>query len=100
MATPQDPYEAGNNPRAEIELEVARSRDDINKCRDDAGPDLHGRIDISFRVQLDGRVDTLKLIENTTHMAPLATCLQTVISHWAFASHPAQPSDFVRPFIY
>jgi zinc-ribbon domain len=97
---PQDPYEAGNNLRAEIELEVARSKDDINKCRDDAGPDLHGRIDISFRVELDGRVDSLKIIENTTHIAPLAACLQTVISHWTFASHPAQPSDFVRPFIY
>ncbi|MEO8845944.1 MAG: zinc-ribbon domain-containing protein [Kofleriaceae bacterium] len=98
--SPQDPYEAGNNLRTEIELAVARSRDDIDQCRADAGPDLRGRIDIGFRVQLDGRVDTLKIIENTTHQAPLATCLQTVISHWAFASHPAQPSDFVRPFIY
>jgi hypothetical protein len=98
--SPQDPYEAGNNLRAEIELSVARSKEDINNCRDAAGPDLHGRIDIGFRVQLDGRVDTLKILANTTHIAPLATCLETVISHWTFASHPAQPSDFVRPFIY
>jgi hypothetical protein len=98
--SPQDPYEAGNSLRAEIELSVARSKEDIANCRDAAGPDLHGRIDIGFRVQLDGRVDTLKILTNTTHIAPLATCLETVISHWTFASHPAQPSDFVRPFLY
>jgi hypothetical protein len=98
--SPQDPYEAGNNLRAEIELSVARSKEDINNCRDAAGPDLHGRVDIGFRVQLDGRVDTMKILTNTTHVAPLATCLETVISHWTFASHPAQPSDFVRPFLY
>ena len=100
---PQDPYEVTNNLHAEVELAAARSKDDFNQCLTVATtPDhpVHGRIDISFRIEVDGRVDTLKIGQNTTHDDHLAACLEAAISRWAFASHPAQASDFVRPFIY
>lgn len=54
--TPQDPYDNDKGLRAEIELAAARSKDDFDRCRDDAG-DVHGRIDIGFTVEPDGRVD-------------------------------------------
>jgi hypothetical protein len=97
--TPEDPYDNDKGLRAEIELAAARSKDDFNKCRDDAG-DVHGRIDIGFTVETDGRIDRVKVASNTTESQTLASCLQTAVSHWAFATRPSQASDFVRPFIY
>jgi hypothetical protein len=97
--SPQDPYDSDKALRTEIELAAARSKDDFNRCRDDAG-DVHGRVDIGFTVEQDGRVDRIKIASNTTGSQPLASCLQAAVSHWAFATRPSQASEFVRPFIY
>ncbi len=101
---PEDPYSdapAKTNPplAAEVELSIARSRGELDRCRDDAG-DIHGRIDIGFTVLPTGAVDDLKIQSNTTGSQVLATCLVGVLTHWAFAARPATGTHFVRPFIY
>ena len=96
---PMDPYAPSSTLKTEIELESARSRDAFAKCRGDAG-DVKGRIDIAVRVETDGRVGDAHINTNSTGSQPLALCLVTEIRRWAFASHPSQPVELVRPFIY
>ncbi len=95
---PEDPYDPKASLAAEIELAASRSRDAFAACR--AGGDLHGRIDVQFTVQTDGSVQGVKVTQNTTHDDRVATCIMATIRPWSFASHPANPTDIVRPFIY
>lgn len=91
-----------NELGAEIELAAARSRNDFDRCYDDASPEIHlkGRVDIAFTVLPDGRTDNPHVVQNDTGSQQLATCLSATIAHWAFASHPAKPVLISRPFIY
>ena len=91
-----------NELGAEVELAAARSRNDFDKCYDDASPDIHlkGRVDIAFTVLPDGRADDPHVVQNDTGSQQLASCLSATIGRWAFASHPAKPVLISRPFIY
>jgi len=101
-ASPQDPYDEKRGLGAEIELAAARSRGDFDQCYQSAQATMQmkSRIDIGFTVLPDGRVDKVHVVANSTGVPALAACLSSAIEHWAFAEHPAKPTEFVRPFIY
>jgi hypothetical protein len=93
---PQDPYATLDN---EIDLTASRSQPAFDRCRASA-PDVHGSIRIAFEVTPDGRVAHPAAVANTTGSAELADCIAQTIGGWTFAVHPAQATDFVRPFAY
>ena len=99
-ASPEDPYDARASLLGEIELASARSKDDLATCRAQERGRIHGRIDIAFTIEHDGGVTRVTTQQDTTGSPTLAPCLSAVIRRWAFASHPANATDFVRPFIY
>jgi hypothetical protein len=99
-ASPEDPYDAQASLPGEIELASARSKDDLAKCQAQERGRVHGRIDIAFTIEHDGGVTRVTSKQDTTGSPTLAPCLSSVIRRWAFASHPANATDFVRPFIY
>ncbi|MGE5185585.1 MAG: hypothetical protein ACM31C_26170, partial [Acidobacteriota bacterium] len=93
---PQDPYDDLEN---EIDLAASRSQAELARCRQSAG-DVHGAIRIAFEVLPDGHVTHTAAVENSTGSSQLADCLAAAVARWTFAVHPAQPTDFVRPFSY
>ncbi|MEO8549618.1 MAG: AgmX/PglI C-terminal domain-containing protein [Kofleriaceae bacterium] len=99
---PQDPYDDKRGLGAEIELAAARSRGDFDQCYQaaQATMQMKSRIDIGFAILPDGRVGKVHVVANSTGVPSLATCLGDAIERWAFAEHPAKPTEFVRPFIY
>ncbi|CAN5161511.1 hypothetical protein BH11MYX1_BH11MYX1_35060 [soil metagenome] len=99
-ALPEDPYDAKASLPGEIELAAARSKDDLARCQAQESGEIVGRIDISFTVERNGSVTRVTTTKDSTGSRTLAPCLGSVISRWLFASHPANATDFVRPFIY
>jgi TonB family protein len=97
---PEDPYGAdlGN----EIELAASRSKVAFDRCYQDASAaaPVHGEVHIAFQVVADGRVTHAQAVDNTTGSTALGTCLAATIARWTFAVHPAQATDFMRPFSY
>ncbi len=98
--SPEDPYDAKAALPGEVELASARSKDDLAKCQTTEEDAPHGRIDIAFTIEHDGSVARVNATKDTTGSRTLAPCLISVIRQWAFASHPANSTNFVRPFIY
>jgi hypothetical protein len=97
---PKGAYDAVAALPGEIELAAARVKGDFASCQAQESGEVHGRIDISFTIERDGGVTRVTSISDTTGSRTLAPCLISVIGRWAFASHPASPTNFVRPFIY
>lgn len=98
--SPENPYDAKSSLPGEVELAAARSKDDLAKCQTAEEGPPHGRIDIAFTIERDGSVSRVNATKDTTGSRTLARCLISVIRQWAFASHPANSTNFVRPFIY
>ncbi len=94
------PYDAIAALPGEIELAAARVKGDFASCQAQETGEVHGRIDISFTIERDGAVTRVTSLADTTGSRTLAPCLSSVIRTWAFASHPASPINFVRPFLY
>lgn len=84
---------------AEIATKVMGSRTAFGNCRDQAG-EVHGNIDIAFRVLGDGAIGNVSVVEDTTGSATLAACLRDTIATWKVTPHNGAPLSFVRPFTY
>ncbi len=98
-ASKLDPQDPSDDLENEIDLAASRSRAELDRCHTAAGA-VHGAIRIAFEVLPDGHVTHAAAVENTTGSTQLADCLSAAVGRWAFAVHPAQPTDFVRPFSY
>lgn len=84
---------------AEIATKVMGSRTAFGHCREQAG-EVHGNIDIAFRVLGDGGVGNVSIVEDTTGSPTLAACLRDTIATWKVTPHNGAPLSFVRPFTY
>jgi hypothetical protein len=109
-SSPLDPYDAdtegpsdpapsdpGPSLATEIERKAAASRGVFDLCRSSAG-DVHGTIQIAFRIESTGHVAHIAPVENSTNNPQLATCLCNTIAAWQFAPRTGAAVDFVRPF--
>ncbi len=101
-ALPPDPYTGGTDLDAEVARRVTAQQADLAKCKQDADrtAPVHGAIKVAFQVLATGAVVHAAAVENTTGSQALGSCLATVLGTWTFASHPGEPTNFVRPFAY
>jgi hypothetical protein len=84
---------------SEINAKVMGSHTAFGHCREQAG-EVHGDIQIAFRVLGDGHIGNASIVEDTTGSASLAACLRDTISTWNVTPHNGAPLSFVRPFTY
>jgi hypothetical protein len=97
VATPS----SGKKPSTESEInaKVMGSHTAFGHCREQAG-EVHGNIEIAFRVQGDGHVANVSVVEDTTGSPTLGACLRDAIATWNVTPHNGAPLAFVRPFTY
>src|SRR5262249_34229858 len=98
-AVPPDPYSGGTDLDAEGAKRVTPHQADLARCTETMGA-VHGQIKIAFQVLASGEVAHAAAVENTTGSQALGSCLASVLGTWTFASHPGEPTNFVRPFAY
>lgn len=98
-AAPATPPSKSVSTETEIATKVMGSRTAFGHCREQAG-EVHGNIDIAFRVLGDGGVGNVSIVEDTTGSPTLAACLRDTIATWKVTPHNGAPLSFVRPFTY
>jgi len=96
---PATPAATKPSTETEIATKVMGSRIAFGQCREQAG-EVHGNIEIAFRVLGDGSVSNVSVVEDTTGNPSLAPCLRDTIATWKVTPHNGAPLSFVRPFNY
>ncbi|MBN1947770.1 MAG: AgmX/PglI C-terminal domain-containing protein [Bradymonadales bacterium] len=100
-----DPSEPGQGGDLSQEIRVAleQYRPLFRACYLGAlpdGSDLEGIVRISITIGINGAVEKVEILENTTGSTDLEECLKASLEHLTFASRPAEPTEVTHTWTF
>lgn len=97
------PKEGGNIDSAGVMKVIRASNAAIKRCYDKAlitNPSLQGKISVKIVVNMEGRVGSVTLSEDTLKDAEVAKCVQGVIGRLRFPKPEGGPATIVYPYSF
>lgn len=92
----------GGLGREQIRRTVQRHLPEIRHCYEQAlqtRPELEGRVTVAFMVRQDGSVESSMVVNDSTGINSMSSCMATAVRRWSFPQAPSP--TFVRsyPFV-
>ena len=103
MRTPRsEVHVVGGLSRETIRRIIRRNVAQVRHCYEQglqANPSLTGRVGISWRIDLSGRVQNAQVSNTTLHNSGVETCIATAVRRWSFPAPEGYPVAINYPFV-